>query len=92
MKRPHTYKQNRSCNNCVYYCKHDCEMQPGGGKSRNTRARAIKCRYFVTAWDYARRYYDFVLTPTEQQFIDAMSSIFLKIDEPNEMNHENRHY
>ena len=62
MKRPHTYKQYRSCNNCVYYCKHDCEMHPGGGKSRNTRARAIKCRHFITHWDYARKFYDYYLS------------------------------
>jgi hypothetical protein len=67
-------------------------MQPGGGKSRNTRARAIKCRHFITVWDYARRFFDYYISNPEQQITDAMNRIFLKIDVLNEMNHENLHH
>lgn len=52
MKRPIDFKLYRSCNACANYGDTCGEH---GGKSRNPRARAIKCRFFENVREYGKK-------------------------------------
>ena len=52
MRRDPIFKINRTCRMCANYGPYCCEF---GDKSRNPRARAIKCRLFENLINYSNR-------------------------------------
>lgn len=52
MKRPAEFKLYRTCKVCANY---GGTCGEHGGKSRNPRARAIKCRFFENVCEYGKK-------------------------------------
>lgn len=63
MRRDTQYKTCRTCKNCVHYEQNCCGY---GDKSRNPRARAIKCRCFVSVVAELKRLEEMLFSGKEQ--------------------------